>query len=185
MKQSLYGKYPGVLKHDAKYIENCSEMELFIIVSKYYETFRMSSYLNKMIAFSKQIGDSKMVLHFEKALEDETKKNPLAKNNAQEYSYTLDYCLLQTARFNTNISYNPNGRIAITDEFKNWYENWQMYIATLDKNCYEVYAKCRYEGKSLQHFSENIASPTDSTEFEEINNVNSYKLQKNIRQISA
>lgn len=188
MKQSLYGKYPGALKYDSKYVEDCSEMELFVVVSKYYEVVRMRNYCNKMINFAERNNDQEMKKHFEEMLVNEKKKNPLVTDNPQEYSYTLDYCLLQTARFNTNISYNPNGRVVVTDEFKDWYEKWQLYIATLDKNCYSLYARYRYECKSLSHFSEEsnlIMNNGDLEQFENIDTEKNYTLQKNIRQISA
>lgn len=186
MKQSLYGKYPGVLKYDSNYVENCSEIELFIIVSKYYEVSRMKNYCTKMINFATQNNDNGMIEYFQNILELETKKNPLIVNNPQEYSYTLDYCLMQTARFNTNIKYNPNGRVIITNEFKDWYEKWYLYISTLEKDCYSAYARYRYEGKNLQHFNEETALMMMNNDLEQLYNINNgYTLQKNIKQISA
>ena len=112
MRQSLYGKYPGALKYDSKYVENCSEMELFVVVSKYYEVVRMRNYCNKMINFAERSNDQEMKKHFEEMLANEKKKNPLVNDNPQEYSYTLDYCLfykyLNKHMKNTYNDYNPS-----------------------------------------------------------------------------
>lgn len=187
MKQSLYGKYPGVLKNDTKYIENCSEMELFIMINKYYEVLRLKNYYEQIIEFYRKTEDQRMISYFEKKLEILMEKNYLFTSNPQEYSYTLDYCLLQTARYNTNITYNPCGRILITNEFKKWYEKWFLYVSTLDNDSFSLYARYRYEGKNLDCF--NIQKPLELDKkldnIEDLNINDLYVLTKNIRHISA
>lgn len=192
MKQNLYGKYPGVLKYDVKYVKSCSEMELFILVSKYYEVIHATTYYEKMISFYQKLNDEKMVDYFKEKIRIEKEKCPLLTENPQEFYYTLNYCLLQTARFNTNIAYNPNGEVIITEEFNEWYNNWQLYVNTMDESPLAIYRKCRYEGKSLEYFNNDgstSASIIENKYWENVENINIKNskpvLQKNIRQIYA
>ena len=131
MELSLYGKTPGELKEYIDYIDSCSEMELFILVRKYYEVIRTS----------------------ENILKEKSKKITLYNTNYQEFLYSLDYSLLATNRFGTNIQYNPNGRIKLTNEFKKWYDSWQSYENNLDDNTRELYYTYRRQCKSLELFS--------------------------------
>lgn len=182
MKKSLYGKFPGLLKYDTKYIENCSEIELFIQVSKYYEVIKMKNYYEKMIHFYQTTADQDMILYFKKRLAEELEKNPLLSNDPQTYFYTMDYCLLQTARFNTGIIYNPDGRIKITDDFKKWYNDWQNYILTMDQDLFSAYMKWRYEGKNLAHFNIDDTSTSSDTIIKRMEQDNfTLVKQKNIR----
>ena len=61
MKPSIYGKYPGKLKYDVKYIENCSEIELFIQVNKYYGLLQTIEYYYKMKHFYQAICNAKNI----------------------------------------------------------------------------------------------------------------------------
>lgn len=131
MELSLYGKEPGELREYTDYINSCSEMELFIIVRKYYEVIRTS----------------------ENILREKSKKITSYNTNYQEFLYSLDYSLIATNRFGTKIEYNPNGRIKLTTEFKKWYDSWQNYEANLDNETRKLYYTYRRQGKSLELFS--------------------------------
>lgn len=153
MKPSLYGKYAGRLKYSVDYLSKCSELELFIQVSSLYYPLTMMEYSKKMVKFYENTEDIASKKYFEERISN--LNIVLRKENTKEYNdfiYALDYCILQTARFNTNVVYNPKGRIIITEEFKNWYNNWQLYIASMDDETLALYRTCRYQGKGLEKF---------------------------------
>lgn len=153
MRPSLYGKYAGRLKHSVDYLSKCPELELFIQVSSLYYPLAMMEYYKKMVKFYENIEDLASKKYFEKRIDE--LNIVLNEENTKEYKdfiYALDYCILQTARFNTNVVYNPNGRIIITDEFRNWYDSWQLYMASMDKETLALYRTCRYQGKGLDKF---------------------------------
>ena len=185
MNPSLYGKNPGKLRYDTKYIQNCSEIELFQQVSIYYSCVKRIEYATKLKEFYQCLEDEKMVDYFDQMIEKEKEKNIVLKTDYQEFLYTLDYCILQTARFGTKVVYNPKGRVQITEEFKTWYQNWQNYILCMDDIDYYAYSTCRYEGKGFQYFQLNQPIPaSDISDF--IEHTDHYQLVKrNIKQISA
>ena len=168
MKPSLYGKYAGILKYDAEYVKNCSEMELFIQVNAYYEPVHR---YNELLALVPNY--IKMKEFYEK--HDDNKAAELTSKRTDEVEYAMDFCILQTAKFGTNVSYNPNGRVILTEEFKAWYENWKLYVESMDNNVLEAYRRYRYQGKSLENFktfAEQITSTGASIDED------NYKMQK-------
>lgn len=186
MKPSLYGKYAGILKYDAEYIKNCSEMELFIQVNAYYEPVHrynellalVPNYI-KMKEFYEKHDDNKAAEYFEdlktKLANKINKAVELTSKRTDEVEYAMDFCILQTAKFGTNVSYNPNGRVILTEEFKAWYENWKLYVESMDNNVLEAYRRYRYQGKSLENFktfAEQITSTGASIDED------NYKMQK-------
>lgn len=182
MKPSIYGKYPGKLKNDTNYIQNCSEIELFIQVNKYYGLFQTIEYYSKMKKFYQITEDEKMMNYFEELRKQELEKSNLLKNEPQEFLYTMNYCLLQTSRFDTKIVYNPKGQVEITKEFQQWYQNWLTYFQNMSMEDLMIYRKCSYEGKNLQYFQLNREISTKDI-LENPENKNSYQLvKKNIRQ---
>lgn len=165
MKPNLYGKYAGKLEREKNYLQNCSEMELFIQVNTLYEPINsynnitnMISFLEKQKRFFTRTNELELVEYIsnkEKTLTKELEylSTIVEKINDEEWAYSMDYCILQTARFGTNVSYNPNGRIIITEEFKNWYNNWQAFITYANDETLSYYRTCRYEGKGLDKFN--------------------------------
>lgn len=186
MNKSLYGIYPGKLKYDSKYIKECSEMELFIQVNNYLEKeeiLKYYDYCNKMKDFYIKCEDYSMVNHFEKQLNQyESIRNYIIENK-DETEYALDFCILQTARYNTNVKYNPNGRIIRTEEFNEWYEKFKLYSLTLNKETMEFYKKCRYESKGLQYFNpgKTVNNEISEENIIQINTVKPYKKEKSIK----
>lgn len=160
--KSLYGIYPGKLKYDTKYIESCSEMELFIQVNDFMiktQNLKFLNYCDENIKLYQQSNDEERVEHFksikQNCIKKELSKNSLFLDNLEEYVYSLDYCILQTARFGTNVEYNPTGRVIKTKEFNEWYNNWRLFISSMDDASFSIYRKYRYEGKSLECFKLN------------------------------
>lgn len=198
MKTSLYGKYAGMLKYDTEYIENCSEMELFIQVSAYYEPVRrynellnLATYYEKMKRFYKANDDESSVKYFENLKNNLTKEltnsSMILERKDKEWEYAMDFCILQTAKFGTNVSYNPSGRVILTEEFNTWYQNWQFYVNNMDETVLNVYRKYRYEGKSLNNF-QNIVEQRIKNGYEESIDIIGYippQKKKNIKQMSA
>ena len=64
----------------------------------------------------------------------------------------MDFCILETARFGTKVTYNPNGRVVVTDEFLKWYNNWQSYITYMDNETLSTYRTYRYEIINSDYF---------------------------------
>lgn len=193
MKPSLYGKYPGKLKYDANYLKNCSEMELFIQVNAFYEPVKFYNekniilkYFNKMKKFYKLTCQEELENYFDKKIQELENRSTrtMEELESDEWTYSMDFCILQTARFGTKVTYNPNGRIILTDEFKDWYNNWQSYITNMDSETLSIYRTCRYEGKYLDRF--NLDKPSISEDIIEDIDVAkpyTYKLtQKSIKQ---
>lgn len=185
MELSLYGKYAGRLKYSTDYLNKCSELELFNQVSSLYYPISMVEHYEKMINSYKNTGDEINKKYYEDEI---TYLNTILKtNNAKEYDeiiYALDYCILQTARFGTNVTYNPNGRIILTEEFKNWYDNWSLYIASMDDVTLAIYRTCCYEGKGFDKFKldKSIKKQCITNEFNNAKPIQ-YKLtKKNIKQ---
>ena len=191
MKPSLYGKYAGKLEREKNYIMNCSEMELFIQVNAFYELFNsynsilpIISYLEKMKEFYRKTGEEELEKYFSKKLEDYNKrKDNLIKiietrndSDDNEWNYAMDFCILQTAKFGTNVSYNPNGRVIITDQFAEWYNNWQSYVTYMDEDSLQLYRRCRYEGKGLDNFCIDIPLAKNKV-IHEIDNIKPYTYQ--------
>lgn len=198
MKTSLYGKYAGKLKSDASYVENCSEMELFIQVSAYYEPIRNHkellsrlAYYEKMKLFYLMNEDESALSYFEDLIKDTTKllsfSTILLENRNEEHEYAMDFCILQTKKFGTQVSYNPAGRVTLTEEFNEWYKNWQLYVNNMDKTTLDIYRTYRYEGKSLDNFR-NVALQQVENTYEINNDIDGYqpaKTKKNIKRITA
>lgn len=183
MKNSLYGIYPGKLKYDADYIKNCSEIELFNLVNSYYQIINKIDEFNQMIELYQKQNN----LDLERKTQNQKEEFLNMKNlnnidNLKEFEYTLDFCILQTSRFNTKTAYNPNGRVIITEEFINWCNNWQLYISTMDDETLAFYRNCQYEGKHLDQFSLNKRS------IEDLKTIKTYSYKptnKSIKQIIA
>lgn len=192
MKKNLYGIYPGKLKYDATYIKNCSEMELFIQVDNYLKKEQLLKYLeycNQMKEFYERCEDYNTANYFKELLKQYSSLKNYIIENLDEINYALDFCILQTNRFNTKVEYNPNGRVIRTKEFNDWYKNFNLYISTLNKDSVEIYRKCRYESKGLQYFSPDkiLNKETVENNVIEINTTQpyAYKKEKSIRQIFA
>jgi hypothetical protein len=107
--------------------------------------------------------------------------------NYQEFLYSLDYAILSTNRFGTKIEYNQNGRIKLTDEFKEWYDSWQNYETNLDDATRKLYYTYRRQGKSLELFSlDKQLTSNDISNIVEENDSYYYKpIIKSIKQITA
>lgn len=194
MKPSLYGKNPGKLKYDKDYIKNCSELELFIQVNKFYAPIKMYnqyqnevSYLNKMINFYRFTEEKELEDYFISKTKYLNERLSYIEEhiNDQEWLYAMDFTILQSSRFGTNIKYNPEGRIILTEEFNNWYDNWHLYIANMDKATLNFYRTCRYENKHLDKFNlENPIINENNIETIDITKPYTYKLkEKSIRHI--
>lgn len=182
MKPSMYGINPGKLKYEENYIKNCSELELFIQIKAFYEPIKFyNEAINNLYSFEKlksfyeQTEEFELVNYFNNKIKYITEKLDYAKIKAEniEYIYAMDFCILQSARFDTNVVYNPNGRVILTDEFKNWYDNWELYIKEMDNNTHNFYRNCRYEGKFLDKFNLN-QKDINSSIIEEIDTVKPY-----------
>jgi len=191
MKPNLYGKYAGKLEKEKDYLKTCSEIELFIQINTLYEPINSYnnitttiSFLEKQKRFFTKSNELELLEYVSNKQKDLIKKleylrNIVEKINDPEWAYSIDYCILQTARFGTNVSYNPNGRIIITEEFKSWYNNWQAYITYMDEETLLHYRKCRYEGKGLDKFNINF-SVAKKQEIKELDSIKPqvYKLTK-------
>jgi len=193
MNQSLYGKYAGILENNKEYLQNCSEIELFIQVNAYYEPINSYNtisnnidYLIKMIHFYKTTEEKELEEYFIKELVFLKKKLAYCKNpeESYEFAYPMDYCILQTKRFGTKVKYNKDGRVILTDEFKEWYNNWQTYMTYMDNETLQAYRTCRYEGKGLEYFQLNKYLEKESIieKIETIKTQSHKPIQKSIKQ---
>lgn len=178
----------GKFEFDSSYIENCSEIELFIQINGYYqflEQLKLIKYYHKMNHLYEMQGDLNLANYF-KSLESSLLDRIPTEEELKELENTLDFCILQTARFNTGVRDNPNGRIQITANFQNWYYSWVNYMKKMDEESYMLYRKCRYEGKGLENFQLN--RPISIVRVEDVLNsqkIKQYKYlitNKNIRQ---
>lgn len=161
MKPNLYGKYAGKLEREVNYLQNCSELELFIQVNSYCnpiyscnENINTLEYFKKVRDFYHNTGEVELEEYFNKRIIELTKtiKDNKKDFNSDEWAYPMDYCILQTARFGTKVTYNPNGRVILTEEFNEWYNNWKAYLEYMDSETLAYYRVCRYEGKGLDKF---------------------------------
>lgn len=102
-----------------------------------------------------------------------------------ECLYALDYCVLETSRFNTNTEYNPEGRVIITEEFNIWYNNWKNYVENMDDETLMALRRCQKQALPLNIFY--FDKPVNEAEIEqfEINPKVYTKKQQNIRSVSA
>lgn len=147
----------GKLKCNSRYIENCSEIELFIQINSYYtflEQLKLVDYYHKMSKLYQMQDDIKLAKYFSGLEKNMLERMPNDKE-LEEYENALDYCILQTARFNTGVFDNHNGRIQVTPAFEEWYYSWCNYIDNMDEDTYMVFRRCRYEGKGLENFKLN------------------------------
>jgi len=154
---SMNVRSKGKFEFDANYIENCSEIELFIQINGYFqflEQLKLTDYYHKMYKLYQIQGDKKAANYF-KTLEDSMLNRTPTSEELKVLEDTLDFCILQTARFNTGVCDTSNGRIKTTQGFENWYYSWINYIAEMDNESYDLYRRCRYEGKGLECFQLN------------------------------
>lgn len=193
MKPSMYGINPGKLKYDSEYIKNCSELELFIQVNSFYEPIKLYNEMDKILTHYKQLEtfyknteELELADDFSNKIKVLLERIEYIKIKAEDIEniYAMDFCILQSARFGTNVVYNPNGRVNITDDFKNWYDNWKLYISSLDDNTLNFYRKCRYEGKHLDKFnlSQNIINTNVIEEIDTIKPYFTKSKEKSIKQ---
>lgn len=178
----------GKFEFDSSYIENCSGIELFVQINGYYqflEQLKLINYYHKMDHLYQMQGDLELANYF-KTLESSLLDRMSTEEELKELENTLDFCILQTARFNTGVHDNPNGRIKTTPDFENWYYSWVNYIEKMDEESYMLYRRCRYEGKGLENFQLN--KPVPIVHVEDMLNkqkIKKYKypsINKNIRQ---
>lgn len=184
---SMKVRNKGNFEYDSSYIENCSEMELFIQINGYYQflnQLKLTCYYHKMHHLYELQGDTKLANYF-KNLENLMLHRMPTEEKLEELKNTLDFCILQTARFNTGVHDN-NGRIQITPDFENWYYSWINYIDKMDDESYMLYRKCRYEGISLDKFQ--LDNPVSIVNIKDISNIQKIKkydyieVKENIRQ---
>ncbi len=144
----------GKLKYDADYIKSCSEIELFIQINSYYEllaSLKLKTYYHKMRMLYQKAEDLTLAEFFAKKEQNISERMP-SDDEIKELEETLDFCILESSRFDTGVCFNSNGVVEKTQKFYNWYYSWNFYIQNMDDETLLAYRKCRYEGKGLSQF---------------------------------